>query len=85
MAKVRFIHTEDLRRGFGEAWLPYALSKKYPTAGKEWKWQYVFPSAKLSPTREDVQELLGHKDVRTTKIYTHVMKNKEFVKSPLDL
>jgi site-specific recombinase XerD len=31
-----------------------------------------------------VQSLLGHKDVRTTQIYTHVLQNKSFVKSPLD-
>ncbi len=32
-----------------------------------------------------VQELMGHKDVKTTEIYTHVMdKDIDAVKSPLD-
>lgn len=32
-----------------------------------------------------VQELLGHKDVRTTMLYTHVLSKGVHVRSPLDL
>jgi integron integrase len=35
-------------------------------------------------TIRTVQELLGHKSVTTTMVYTHVMQKKSAVKSPLD-
>jgi len=136
--KVKIIHQQDLKNGFGEVYLPYALARKYPKAGKEWIWQYVFPAERLSvDPRSDkirrhhlgesalqravkeavrlaglskqvsphtfrhsfathlleagydirtVQELLGHKDVSTTMIYTHVLnKGGMGVQSPLDM
>jgi integron integrase len=48
LERVRELHTEDLNAGFGEVYLPYALERKYPNAAKEWMWQYVFPSTRMS-------------------------------------
>jgi hypothetical protein len=36
---IQLIHQKDQKEGYGETLLPFALSKKYPNAGKEWVWQ----------------------------------------------
>ncbi len=48
LIKVKAIHEEDLKNGFGIVYLPYAIERKYPNAKSEWKWQYVFPATKIS-------------------------------------
>lgn len=136
--RVEALHKKDLREGFGEVYMPEALSRKYPNACREPGWQYVFPAKNRSVdprsgvTRRHhvlesgfqkavktavrkagitkratvhtlrhsyathllengvnirtVQKLMGHKDVKTTEIYTHVMeKNINAVQSPLDM
>ena len=130
-------HRRDLERGLGRVALPNALDRKYPNAGKEWGWQWVFPATSHYTDRatgeqrrhhlhesalqkvvkqavrkaglakpatphtfrhsfathllEDgydirtVQELLGHTDVTTTMIYTHVLnRGGRGVNSPAD-
>lgn len=41
---VKIQHQNDLKRGLGCVALPNALQRKYPNAGKEWAWQWVFPA-----------------------------------------
>ena len=45
---VQCLHQADLHQGYGAVFMPHALARKYPQAPKEWGWQYVFPSARLS-------------------------------------
>ena len=48
LAVVRAQHDADLGLGQGEVWLPNALAVNYPSAPKEWGWQYMFPAAGFS-------------------------------------
>ena len=44
IARATQLHDLDVREGFGETRLPFALARKYPKAGRELGWQFVFPS-----------------------------------------
>lgn len=48
IASVKNLHEFDLNDGFGNVYLPYAIARKYPNAGKTLAWQYVFPATKRS-------------------------------------
>jgi integron integrase len=54
--RVRAQHQADLRHGAGWVELPGALLRKYPSAGCEWAWQWVFPA-----TRFYVDRLTGQR------------------------
>lgn len=44
---VKRQHTVDLAKGIGRVVLPFALDRKYPNAGMDWCWQFVFQAARV--------------------------------------
>ncbi len=48
LTRVKTLHEQDIAAGFGEVLLPHALAVKYPNAAQEWRWQFAFPSGRLS-------------------------------------
>jgi integron integrase len=46
--KVRILHNQDLEKGYGSVYIPYALEKKYPRSKLEVKWQFLFPMKGIS-------------------------------------
>ena len=82
LAKVKSLHDRDLREGFGDVYLPYALEKKYRNASREWGWQYIFPAAKRSVDprsgavrRHHLDERLLQKAVRAAVLASAIAKS----------
>src|SRR5881296_3875512 len=58
--RAREQHQADLRQGAGWVELPWALARKYPNAGREWAWQWVFPATRFYVDRATGQRRRHH-------------------------
>jgi len=48
LVRIKAQHEQDLKDGFGSVHSPFALARKFPKSAREWAWQYVFPSSRIS-------------------------------------
>lgn len=60
LERVKRQHEIDLRHGAGWVELPWALARKYPTAGREWVWQWAFPATRFYVDRVTGQRRRHH-------------------------
>ena len=60
LESVKAIHEKDLGDGWGRVQMPYALDRKYPNAGGEWRWQWVFPQENRWTNRQTGEQGRHH-------------------------
>jgi integron integrase len=60
LALVKKQFEQDLREGAGSVELPYALARKYPSARRDWGWQWVFPATRIYTHRETGERRRHH-------------------------
>ena len=60
LEQVRQQHQRDIAVGGGKVDLPGALDRKYPNAGREWKWQWVFPATRVWVEKETRERRRHH-------------------------
>ena len=60
--KAKAQHEQDLQDGFGDVYLPLALDRKFPSAQRDWCWQYVFPSSRISRDPRSGEKRRHHTD-----------------------
>ncbi|HUG25799.1 tyrosine-type recombinase/integrase [Piscinibacter sp.] len=60
LKRVQALHDSDLRTGGGHVSLPFALERKFPRAGLQWAWQFVFPSKALCVSPYTGQSVRHH-------------------------
>ncbi len=58
--RVRKQHVRDLSKGAGWVELPDAVGRKYPNAGREWGWQWLFPATRMYTDRATAQRRRHH-------------------------
>ncbi len=63
--QLQSLYQLELDKGTDGTFIPPALARKYPNAGKEWKWQYVFPAARLSQDPRSTNYGRHHIDMST--------------------
>jgi integrase len=57
---VRTLHQKDVALGAGWVELPAALARKYPNAGREWAWQWIFPATRIYVDRRTAERRSHH-------------------------
>ncbi|MGS2724223.1 integron integrase [Porticoccus sp. GXU_MW_L64] len=70
--KVAALHQYDTNCGFGEVYMPNALSQKFPSASRETGWQYLFPATRIGTDPRTGAQRRHH--LHHTVLQKHVRK-----------